>query len=63
MCDAPARVALEWIVRNTGYNACERCNIKGMWVSNRVKFGETGDFEMRADKDFKNNVYSSHQKK
>ena len=61
--DAPIRVALKCIVGHTGYNACEWCNIKGNWVSNKVTFDETGDFEMRTDEGFKNDLYSSHQKK
>ena len=58
--DAPIRVALKCIVGHTGYNACEWCNIKGNWVSNKVTFDETGDFEMRTDEGFKNDLYSSH---
>ena len=54
-CDTPVRVTLKGIAGHTGYNACERCNIKGNWVSNRVTFDEAGDFEMRTDEGFKNN--------
>ena len=32
-------------------------------MSNKVTFDETGDFEMRTDEGFKNDLYSSHQKK
>ena len=62
-CDTPVRVALKCIVGHTGYNAYERCNIKGNWVSNRVTFDEAGDFEMRTDEGFKNNLHSRHQNK
>lgn len=30
-CDAPARSFLKCIVGHTGYFACERCVIKGIW--------------------------------
>lgn len=62
-CDAPPRVALKCIVGHTGYDACERCNIKGNWVSSGVTFDEAGDFEMRTHEGFTNKSYSSHQKK
>ena len=62
-CDAPVRVALKCIVEHTGYNPCEQCNIKGNWVSSRVTFDETGDFDMKKDQGFKNNLCSNHQKK
>ena len=62
-CVSPVRVALKCIVGHTGYHVRERPNIKGNWVSIRVTFDEAGDFQMRIDESFKNNFYSSHQKK
>ena len=62
-CDAPARVALKCIVGHTGHNAGELCNIKGNWVLNRLTFDVVDDFEVKTDEGFKNNLYSSHQKK
>ena len=60
---APARVALKCIVGHTGHNACEPCNIKTNCVLNRLTFDVVDDFEMKTDEGFKNNLYSSHQKK
>ena len=37
LCDAPARSFLKCIVGHTGYYACERCLMKGLW-SGRVVF-------------------------
>ena len=60
VCDAPARSYLKGIVNHTGYYSCERCTIKGEWVS-RVVFNELGEQKPRTDEKFQNYQYPQHQ--
>ena len=60
-CDAPARCFLKCIVGHTGYFACERCIIKGMW-NGRVVFNSVSNFASRTDEQFDNCQYEDHQK-
>jgi hypothetical protein len=60
-CDAPARSFLKCIVGHTGYFACERCVIKGVW-NGRVVFDLDLDVAPRTDEEFANFMYTNHQK-
>lgn len=37
-CDAPARSGLKATIQHTGYYACERCDVKGVSVRNRIVY-------------------------
>jgi hypothetical protein len=60
-CDAPARSFLKCTVGHTGYFACERCVIKGIW-NGRVVFDLDWDVAPRTDEEFANFMYTNHQK-
>lgn len=60
-CDAPARSFLKCIVGHTGYSACERCVIKGIW-NGRVVFDMDLNVAPRTDEQFANFMYTNHQK-
>ena len=61
LCDAPGRSFLKCIVGHTGYYACERCLMKGLW-SGRVVFNSHEICPLRTDEDFANLQYSDRQK-
>ena len=61
-CDAPARCFLKCIIGHTGYFACERCIVEGMW-SGRVVFNSDTDAPSRSDEMFSSCAYEIHQKR
>ena len=62
LCDAPARSSLKCIVGHTGYYACERCLIKGVW-NGRVVFNFHESCSLRTDEEFAELEYPNHQKR
>ena len=59
-CDTPARQFVKGIKSHTGYNGCDRCQIVGQYVSNRVVYHKT-DAPPRTDPEFKHMIYNDHQ--
>ena len=59
-CDAPARQLLKGTKGHTGYYACERCQIAGRRVENRMAFLNVHD-KSRTDADFNQRAYADHQ--
>ena len=52
VCDAPARSFLKCIKGHTGYYACERCKIRGVYHNNKVTYPMVGIHERRTDEGF-----------
>ena len=52
VCDAPARSFLKCIKGHTGYYACERCKIRGVYHNNKVTYPMDGLYERRTDEAF-----------
>ena len=64
ICDAPARSYLKCIIGHTGYYSCERCVIKGTYVSHRVVFDGNEVSDARKTNEFNNFAYhQDHQKR
>ena len=62
ICDAPARSLLKGIISHNGYNCCERCIAKGLWMDHRMVMNEL-EAELRTDEEFLNFSYDgTHQK-
>jgi hypothetical protein len=61
ICNAPARAFLKELKGHTGYYACERCTIKGLWRRNRILFHSREEHTLRTDVDFRNRCYVHHQ--
>lgn len=61
ICDAPARAFLKNIKGHTGYNACERCIVRGYWKENRVVLHSNEKCPLRTDEDFSSVAYDDHQ--
>ena len=61
LCDAPARSFLKCAVGHTGYYACERCLIKGVW-NGRVVFNFHESCPLRTDEEFAELQHPNHQK-
>ena len=62
ICDAPARTFLKCIFGHTGYNACERCQVKGSRDSNRTVYNDDISYPLRKKEDFNHFLYiNSHQ--
>ena len=59
-CDAPARQFVKRIKSHTGYNGCERCQVVGQYISNRVVYHKA-DAPPRTDAEFKQMIYHDHQ--
>ncbi|KAE8741661.1 hypothetical protein FOCC_FOCC012813 [Frankliniella occidentalis] len=38
ICDAPARAKLKCIIEHDGYCGCERCDVEGEWIDNRMTY-------------------------
>lgn len=51
IADAPARAFLKQIKGHSGYFGCEKCNEKGVYLSNSVCFPD-GNAELRTDESF-----------
>ena len=60
-CDAPARAFLKCIKGHTGYYACERCKVKGLYHANKVVYPVDGVYEKRTDADFAAMAYNVNQ--
>ena len=60
ICDAPARQFVKGIKSHTGYNGCDRCQVVGQYISNRVVYHKT-DAPPRTDPEFKHMIYNDHQ--
>ena len=60
ICDAPARSSLKLIKSHSGYNSCERCDIKGEYHDGKVCF--LGKGNRRTDDSFKNQIDKMHHK-
>ena len=59
VCDAPARAFVKRVKTYTGYHGCDRCNIKGRYVANRVLHIEHQG-EKRSDNDFRSRKCMRH---
>jgi len=40
ICDAPARALVKVIKRHNGYFGCEKCEVEGNYINNRMSFAE-----------------------
>ena len=56
VCDAPARCFLKNIKGHTGYYACERCKVRGLW-RDKVTYPVDGVYESRTDEGFAHMAY------
>jgi hypothetical protein len=61
LCDAPARDFLKCIIGHTGYYACERCIMKGLW-NGRVVYNSNEQCILRTEENFANLMYENHQR-
>lgn len=59
IADAPARAFLLNIKTFSGYNSCNKCRIKGLYILHRVTFPNL-DCPLRTDDDFRNKTYENH---
>ena len=60
VCDAPARQLLKSMKPHNAYHGCERCDVNGQYISNRMTFHEKGD--KRTGELFANHAYAgTHQ--
>lgn len=59
VCDAPARSFVKRIKSHNGYNGCERCSTKGLFVERRVTFPEL-DAPLRTDGSFRSQDDQAH---
>ena len=59
ICDAPARVFLNETIGHTGFYYCERCEIKGSYIDNKVVFNDVKDFALGNTTDFNNFKYKN----
>ena len=57
VCDAPARCFLKNIKGHTGYYACERCKVKGLYRERKVTYPVDGAYESRTDEQFAQMAY------
>lgn len=61
ICDAPARSFIKCIKGHSGYNACERCQIKGEWKK-RITYFSKNRHQLRTDEEFQQLKYlGTHQ--
>ena len=61
VCDAPARSFLKCIKGHGGYYACERCEIRGGYVSCVVLHNSDQPHTLRTDDQFADQAYRDHQ--
>ena len=60
VCDAPARQFIKCIKPHTGYDSCEKCTVRGVYVKGKgVRFLEN-DSELRTDYTFRAKMHASH---
>ena len=59
ICDAPARVFLKETIGHTGFYYCERCEVKGSFIDNRVVINGVKDFALGNTTDFKKFKYKN----
>ena len=60
IADAPARAWLKQVKQHGSKASCERCDIRGIWLSNRVVFDPNCIGELRTDYSFKNRTDSEY---
>ena len=62
VCDSPARAFVKNIKGHTAYFACERCDVKGEYVENRIIYSGSQKGSLRNDEGFDRLEYKpSHQ--
>lgn len=61
ICDAPARAYIKGIKGHTGYYGCDKCEVEGSTVQNRVVFLET-DCRKRTDESFRSRRNEDHHR-
>ena len=59
ICDAPARAFLKCIKGHTGYSACERCVVHGVYLSGKVVYPNLTE-PLRTDATFENGCDEGH---
>ncbi|CAI6373446.1 unnamed protein product [Macrosiphum euphorbiae] len=59
ICDAPARALVKCIKRHNAYFACEKCQVEGDHINNRMCFADVSA-PRRTDIDFAAGVYDDH---
>lgn len=60
ICDRPARAFLKCIKNHEGYWACERCNVRGNRVENRMIYPVNESVEERTDESFRRQTNPEH---
>lgn len=60
LCDSPARAFVKQVKSHTGYNGCDRCVQKGLYVAGRMTYPETHAIR-REDSEFGMISYEGHQ--
>lgn len=59
ICDAPVRTLAKIIKGHTSYFACEKCEVEGDFIENRVSFLNV-NLELRTDDEFKKGLYKDN---
>ncbi|EZA56766.1 hypothetical protein X777_03231 [Ooceraea biroi] len=59
--DAPARAKVKCCVEHGGYYACEKCEVVGEWIDNRMTYVEL-DATLRTDESFRDQKQPYHHK-
>ncbi|KAK3908311.1 Kinesin-like protein KIF1B [Frankliniella fusca] len=59
ICDAPARAKVKCIIEHGGYCACEKCEVEGEWIANRMTYVDL-DQPLRTDDSFRNQTQPMH---
>ena len=59
ICDAPARAKMKCIIEHGGYFACEKCEVEGEWIDNRMTYVDL-EQPLRTDESFSNRAQEDH---
>ncbi|KYN01124.1 hypothetical protein ALC62_08079 [Cyphomyrmex costatus] len=57
--DAPARAKVKCCIEHGGYCACEKCEVVGEWIDNRMTYVELNEI-LRTDESFRNQEQPYH---
>ena len=61
-CDSPARSMIKNVKGHAGFYSCDRCEIKGERINNRMVFLDEDDIQMRTDHSFRCQRNENHHK-
>ncbi|KAL1007160.1 hypothetical protein UPYG_G00082840, partial [Umbra pygmaea] len=60
ICDAPAKAMVKKVKHHTGYNGCDKCTQRGVWLG-RMTFPDVEDLTLVTDESYRRTMEKNHE--